>query len=139
MADRYDDVRGARGPGFGSQWLRDRTKERERFEIDSDEFDARLLARLDVAVEEVAVSDDEQDPSCDAPVVVLRLAEDVPVDHGLLDRDRQSLVSAEANSVFELLYVVDAADVEDPNADAVVGDAEPYALAGQLVSLEEAL
>src|SRR5205085_10478421 len=37
------------------------------------------------------------------------------------------------------LEVVDAADVEGPDADAVVRDSEPHALPGQLVPFEEVL
>ena len=71
------------------------------------------------------------------PVVVDALAEHVVVEHGLLDRDRQRLLGAEADRVLELLRVVDARDLEDADADAVVGDAEPDALARKLVLAEE--
>ena len=48
-------------------------------------------------------------------------------------------MGAKTNRVLELLDVVDAADVEGPDADAVVRDSKPHALSGQLVPLEEVL
>src|SRR5262249_14554067 len=72
-------------------------------------------------------------------LVVHALAEDVVVEHRLLDRDRQRLLGAETNRVLELPRVLDAADLEHPDADAVVGDAEPHALARKLVLAEERL
>ena len=122
MADRDDDDRCARGPSLGRLRLGDRSQERERFEIDPDELDAGLLAGLDIAIEQVAIGDDEQDAPRDASLLVLPFIEDLPVDHSLLDRDRQRLVGAEANCILELLDIVDAAEVERPNADAVVRD-----------------
>ena len=61
------------------------------------------------------------------------------VEHGLVERDRQRVLRAEANRVLELLVVVDAGDVEDPHADPVARDAEADVLARQLVAREEAL
>jgi hypothetical protein len=61
----------------------------------------------------------------------------VVVEHRLLDRDRQRLLRAVADRVLELLGVVDSCDLEDPDADPVVGDAEAHALARKLVLAEE--
>ena len=66
-------------------------------------------------------------------------AEDLIVQHRLVDRDRQRLLCAEPDRVGELLRVVDAGDLEGADADAVVGDSEPHALLGQVVSGEELL
>src|SRR5205085_12476070 len=69
----------------------------------------------------------------------LRLAEDAVVEDGLLDRDRERLLRAEADRVPELLRVDDADDVERPNADPVARDAEPDAAPRELVLAEERL
>src|SRR5262249_54775158 len=81
----------------------------------------------------------EQDPARDAAVLLLALAEHLPVDDGFLDRDRQHFVRTEADGVLELVHVLDAADLEDPDADPVVRDSEANTLAGPLVALEEVL
>ena len=65
------------------------------------------------------------------------LAEDVVVEHRLLERDREHFLRPEADRVRELLRVVDAADLEHPHADSIVGDAQADVLAGELVLLEE--
>ena len=121
-------------PGRG---LAERAQEREGLEVDPGEADPGLLAGRDVAVDQLAVGDDEQNPAHRVALVVDALAEHVEVEDRLLDRDRQRLLGAEPNGVLELLRVVDARDLEDPDADAVVGDAEPYALARKLVLAEE--
>src|SRR5437762_1604901 len=56
-----------------------------------------------------------------------------------LETDRQRLLRPKANRVVQLLVVLDAADLEHADADAVAGDAEPDSLAGQLVRPEEPL
>ena len=59
------------------------------------------------------------------------------VEDGLVERDRERLVRAEAHGVRELALVVDAVDVERADADAVRPDAEPDAAARKLVVGEE--
>ena len=84
-----------------------------------------LLAGLDVAIDEVAVGDDEQHAVDEPPVRRSRSAQDLVVEHSLVDRDRQGLLGAEADRVLELLRAHrGAGDVEDADVDAVVRDAE---------------
>src|SRR5207249_4194017 len=70
-------------------------------------------------------------------VLVDAVAEHLVVEHCLLDRDRQHLLGAEADRVLELLRIVDPGDLEDADADAVVGDPEADALPRQFVLPEE--
>ena len=87
-----------------------------------------LLAGVDVAVDELAVGDDEQDAADRAdPSSSTRSSRTLVVEHRLVERDRQRLLGAEANRVRELLRVVDPGDLEGADADPVVGDAEPHA------------
>ena len=137
VADRDDDERRVRGRCVRRQRLAERAQQRERLEVDPRQPHAGLLAGGDVAVDQLAVGDDEQDPAHALAVLVGPLAEDVVVEHRLLDRNRQRLLGAEADRVLELLRVVDAGDLEDADADAVVGDPEPDALARKLVLAEE--
>ena len=137
MADRDDDERRVGGRRVRRQRVAEGAQQRERLEVDAREPQAGLLAGRDVAVDQLAVGDDEQDAPDELAVVVRPLAEDVVVEHGLLDRDRERLLGAVADRVLELLRVGDAGDLEDADADPVVGDAEPHALARKLVLAEE--
>ena len=114
-------------------------QQRERLEIDAGQLDAGLLAGRDIAVDEVAVGDDEQYTPDRRAFLIKGLAENLVVEHGLLERNRERLLGAEANGVLELLRIVDAADVEGSDADAVARDAEPHGLLRELVVLEEQL
>ena len=98
------------------------------------QLDPRLAERLDVAVDRLAVGGDEQDPPGDVARLVDVLADDVVVDHGLVDRDRDGFVGAEEHRVLELALVVDAGDLEGADADAVRREPEPDAAARQLVA-----
>src|SRR5581483_2957341 len=116
----------------------ERAQHRERLEVDSRQADACLAARGDVLVDELAVRDDEQHAARrDSGLRIGALREDLPVEHSLLERDRQCLLRAEPNRVGELLRIVDAADLEGAHADAVVGDAETDRLLRQLVLCEQ--
>ena len=138
MADRDDDERGVRRPVvLRRRRLAKGAQEREGLEVDPGQADPGFLAGADVAVDQLAVGDHEQDPAHDVALLVDPLAKDVVIEHGLLDRDRKGLLGAEADRVLELLRIVDARDLEDPDADAVVGDPEPHALARKLVFAEE--
>ena len=97
------------------------------------------LAGLDVAVDRLAVGGGEQDPAGDAAGLVEGLVDDVVVEHGLVDRNRDGLVGPEADRVRELPLVLDPVDVEGADADAVRREPEPDAAARQLVLLEEAV
>ena len=116
-----------------------RPQERECLEVDSDEGDARLLAGVDVTVDQLAVGDDEQDALGRLSVLVDTLAEHLVVEHGLVDRDRQRLLRAEPDRVGKLLLVFDPGDLEGADADPVVRDAESHAFLGQAVLGEEVL
>ena len=86
---------GGASAGSGSP---QRAQQRERLEVDPGQPHAGLLAGGDVAVDQLAVGDDEQDPAHELAVVVGPLAEDVVVEHGLLDRNRQRLLGAVSGS-----------------------------------------
>src|SRR5919198_3097384 len=124
---------------LGGARLGQRAQERECLEVDPDDGQPGLAARGQVAVDELAVGDDEKDAADPLPLLGLRLAEDAVVENGLLDRDRERLLGAEADRVRELLRVDDADDVERAHADPVVGDAEADAAARELVLAEEGL
>ena len=117
----------------------DRAQEREGLEVDADDLEPGLLAGVDVAVDELAVGDDEQDAAHLLALVVDRLREHLVVEHRLLERNRQHLLRAEADRVRELLRIVDAGHLEGADADAVVGDPQAHAALGKLVALEELL
>ena len=64
VADRDRDESAAVDPRQGlevGRGLRQRAQERKRFEIDADDLETRLAAGIGVAIDEVAVGDDEQD------------------------------------------------------------------------------
>src|SRR5437764_563386 len=83
----------------------------ERLEVDPCHADTGLAARAHVAVDELAIRDDQQHAARDlSRLRVRRLRQQLPVEHGLLERDRQCLLCAEADRVRELLGVVDARD-----------------------------
>ena len=98
-----------------------------------------LAAGVDVAVDELAVGDDEEHAPERLAVLGDALGEDLVVEHRLLERDRQHLLGPEANRIRELLRVLDPRHLEGADADPVVGDAEPDAALGQLVLGEEGL
>ena len=135
MADRDRDERGALAVGGCAE----RAQQRESLEVDAGERDAGLPAGADVALDQLAVGDDEQDALDALPFRVDGLVEDAVVEHGFVERDRQCLLRAELHGVRELLLLGDADDVDDPDADAVARDAEPHALLRQLVLGEERL
>ena len=93
----------------------------------------------EVAVDDLAIGDDEEDALPLGAVLAHLLVEDDVVEHGLVERDREHLLGSEADRVLELQRVGDALDLEDADADAVVGDPEADAALRQLVKLEEAL
>ena len=126
-------------PRVESCGARDGAQERERLEVDADDLQAGLAAGVHVAVDELAVGDDEEHSPERLAVLGDALGEHLVVEHGLLERDRQHLLRAEADRVRELLRVLDAGHLERAHADPVVGDAEPDAALGQLVLGEERL
>ena len=139
VADRDGDEGAAlrgRARGMGRC---DRAQQRERLEVDPDDLQAGLAAGEDVAVDELAVGDDEEHAPERLAVLGHALGEHLVVEHRLLERDRQHLLGAEADRVRELLRVVDAGDLEGADADPVVRDPEPDAALRQLVLGEERL
>ena len=65
------------------------------------------------------------------------VADDVVVDHSLVERGGEHLVGAEADHVLELLLVSAAGNLDHANADAAVAEPEPDAAARQAVGREE--
>ena len=116
---------------------RERAEQSERLEVDPRERHAGETARLDVALDELAMRDDEEDAPQALAAFGLPLAEHAVVEHRLVERDRQRLLGAEADGVEELLLVVDRGELEAPHADAAAGDAEADAAARQVVVVEE--
>src|SRR5207245_10600411 len=113
-------------------------KERERLEIDADDLEIRRAAGVEIALHDLPVGDDEQDAPERRAVRTLALVQNDVVEDGLVERDREHLFRTEADRVLELTLVAHSLDLEDTDADAVVGDAEPDALLRQLVPVEEA-
>src|SRR5205823_758454 len=139
VADRDGDERRPGRLLLGGARGRQRAQEREGLEVDPDDGQPGLATRGDVAVDELAVGDDEEDAADPLALLGLRLAEDAVVEDGLLDRDRERLLGAEADRVPELPRVDDADDVERSHADPVARDAEPDAPPRELVLAEEGL
>ena len=70
MADRDDHERRVDGGAPLRQRVAERAQQRERLEVDAGQLQAGLLAGGDVAVDELAVGDDEQDPPDELALVV---------------------------------------------------------------------
>jgi hypothetical protein len=107
------------------------------FEVDPGQVELRGVGCCEVALDRVAVGDDEQDLARDRTVVVGLGREHVVVDHRLVERHGKHLVGAEPDRVLELLLVVDAGDLDHADADAAVREAEPHVAARQRVGREE--
>ena len=60
MSDRDRDHGAPLGARQRIVRLGDRTQQSERLEVDPDDLQARLLAGVDVAVDELAIGDDEE-------------------------------------------------------------------------------
>ena len=118
---------------------RDGAQQREGLEVDPDDLEPRLAAGVDVAVDELAVGDDEEHAPQRLAVLGHALGEHLVVEHRLLERDRQHLLRTEADRVRELLRILDPGHLERADADPVVGDPEPHAALRQLVGGEERL
>ena len=117
----------------------DGAQQRERLQVDPDDLEPGLAAGVDVAVDELAIGDDEEHAPERLSVLGDALGEHLVVEDGLLERDRQHLLRPEADRIRELLRVLDPRHLEGADADPVVGDAEPDAALGQLVLGEEGL
>src|SRR5947209_2803763 len=115
----------------------DRAEQGERLEVDPREREPGEPASLDVAVDELAVRDDEEDAPEHLAALGLLLAEHAVVEHRLVERDRQRLLGAEPNRVEELIFVVDGRELEAPHADAAARNAESDAATREVVVLEE--
>ena len=116
-----------------------RAQQRERLVVDADDLQPGAPTRLEVAVDDVPVCDDEQDAPPLGAVLRRALLEDDVVEYRLIERDREDLLRPEANRVLEHLRVGDALDLECPDADAIVRDSEPHGVLRQLVKVEEPL
>ena len=139
MADRDGDEGAALGVRARIVRRSDGAQERERLEVDPDDLQAGLAAGVDVAVDELAVGDDEEHAPERLAVLGDALGEHLVVEHRLLERDRQHFLSPETDRVRELLRILDPGHLEGAHADPVVGDAEPDAALRQLVLGEEGL
>ena len=109
----------------------DRAQQGEGLEVDPGELELGGVGRREVAVDRLAVGDDERILRVVVPSVVDLGREDVVVDHGLVERDREHLVRAEADRVLELVLVLDAGDLDHADADAAVREPEADASARQ--------
>ena len=114
-----------------------RAQKREGLEVDAHKAKARQPAGLDVVGDQIAVGDDEKDALGGRAVGGGSISEDLEVEHGLVDRNRQRFLSPEADRVGELLRVFDAGDLDRANADAVIRDSDADVSLGQLVLAEE--
>ena len=66
------------------------------------------------------------------------VADDLPVEYGLVERHRDVVLGLEADRRLELVAVLDRRQAQRANGDALVGDAQPD-VAGELVLGEELL
>ena len=133
MADRDGD--NCRLVAVGRR--RECAEKSERLEVDPGERQPGKTARLHVALDEVAMRDDEQNAPQALAAVNLPLAEHAVVEHRLVEWDRQRLLSAETDGVEKLALVVDRRDLDAPHADAAAGDAETHTFLRQVVAVEE--
>jgi hypothetical protein len=129
VADAHHHERRVSGFRGALRLGRKGSQDRERLEVDAGEADPRLLAGGGVALDKIPVGDDQQDSMLGVPLAVGLLAEDVVVEHRLLERDREHFLRPVADRVRELFRVFDAADLEHPHTDAIVGDAQSDVLA----------
>ena len=111
-------------------------EEAEGLEVDARKADARLAACLDVRLDLVAGCDDEQDTAHDFAALRVPLLDDAVVQHRLVRGDRQHLVRLEPNGVVEARIVLDACDVERPDADAADESPSRTFLTGRWASLK---
>src|SRR3954447_26743370 len=137
MADRDDDDGGVLARR--DRCRAERTEQREGLEIDADQLHAGHAAGAHVALDEVAIGYDQQHAVRLLALFVRLLADDLVVEHRLLERDRQHLLGAEADRVLEMGRVGEAADLEAADADAVGAHTEANALHRKLVLAEELL
>ena len=105
MPDRDGDERTRSAAARSAVRGGDGAQQRERLEVDPDDLEPRLAAGVDVAVDELAVGDDEEHAPERLAVLGHALGEHLVVEHRLLERDRQHLLRAEANRVRELLRI----------------------------------
>ena len=103
MTDRDDDDRSLGRAVLLQARLGKGAQQRERLEVDPGQAQPRLLTGCDIAVDQLAVRDDEQDPDDRVPLLVRAPAELLEVDDRLFERDGQHFLRAEANGVLELL------------------------------------
>ena len=118
---------------------REGAEECEGLEVDAEEAEPREPAGLHVGGDQVAVGDDEEDALRGRAVGGGALAENLEVEDRLVDRDRQRLLRAEADSVRKLLLILDACDLDRADADAVVGEPDADVPLRQLLLREELL
>ena len=126
-------------PGSVGEGGRQGAEESERLQVDAEQANAGEPASLHVVGDQVAVRDDEEDALRRRAVGGGPFAEDLEVEHGLVDRDRERLLGAEAHGVGQLLRILDPRDLDGADADAVVREADPDVALGELVLPEELL
>ena len=104
VSDRHRDERRRRIAADAVLRRLQGAEQRERLEVDSGVDDPRLLARVHVAVDQLAIGDDEQDPLSRAPLLVDSLTEHLVVEHSLVDRNRQRLLGPESGPRFRAVW-----------------------------------
>src|SRR4051812_25909509 len=116
----------------------ERAEQRERLEVDAGELDTCAAAGRRVRVHELAIRDDEKNTLLGLAFLD-GLAKHLVVEQRLVDRNRQRLLGAETHGVRDLLRVLDPHQLDRPDTDPVVRDADPNVALRQAVPLEEEL
>jgi len=126
-------LRGGAGPLGGAGEGAD---QRECREVDPDRAQAPAPCRIEEAGDHVTAGGDHRDVHLAAALPVFEAAQDLVVEHRMVDRHRQLVLGLEADRGLEIALVLDQRQAQDPHREALVGDADPD-LARQLVAREE--
>ena len=95
MTDGHRDEGAALGVLQRIVRLGDGTQQGERLEVDAHDLQTRLLARMDVAVDELAIGDDEEHPAEGLAVLGDALGKHLVVEHSLLHRNGHAVLYLE--------------------------------------------
>ena len=130
VSGRGDEL--ARADGR-SDLARERADHAEGGVVDADRPDARDRERLEKLADHVPASRDRDDVDLALAVLVRGVADDLPVEDGLVERHRNVVLGLEADGGLELVAVVDRGQAHRADGDALVGDADPH-LAAELLA-----
>ena len=113
-------------------------RERERLQVDGLDAEARLLGDLDEAGDHVALRGDEEDLLLARAFLAGDGGEDLVVQDGVVERDRDGFLRLELDRRLELL-LVDERELHGTHDDLLIGHAQAEPAAGEPGLLPEAL